>query len=56
MKNNKIYILAVGLLFSMSACNDYLDKLPDNRTTLDSPEAVTELLVSAYPKDRKSVV
>jgi len=49
MKKNNIYILAVGLLFSLSACNDYLDKLPDNRTTLDSPEAVSELLVSAYP-------
>jgi len=49
MKKNKIYLLAAGLLFSLSGCNDYLDKLPDNRTTLDSPEAVTELLVSAYP-------
>lgn len=39
--------LAAGALFS--ACNDFLDVVPDNRTTLDSPEAISELLVSAYP-------
>ena len=32
-----------------SACNDYLDKAPDNRASLNSPKAVRELLVSAYP-------
>lgn len=47
MKKN-IFILVVGTML-LSGCNDYLDKVPDNRTVIDSPEAVAELLVSAYP-------
>lgn len=35
---------------TLSSCNDFLDETPDNRTVLDSPEAVGELLVSAYPE------
>lgn len=48
MKN--IYIIAVAFLISLSfsACNDYLEQLPDDRTVLDSPEKVRELLVTAY--------
>lgn len=47
MKN--ILLIFVGALFMLS-CEDFLDKNPDNRTVLDSPEAVSELLVSAYPE------
>lgn len=35
------------MLFS---CEDFLGKNPDNRTRIDSPEAASELLVSAYPE------
>lgn len=42
-----LLLLAAGAL--LNSCNDFLDVVPDNRTTLDSPEAVSELLVSAYP-------
>jgi len=46
-KASKLVLLLAGaaLLFS---CNDYLDKMPDNRTEIDSPEKITQLLVSAY--------
>lgn len=47
MKN--IILIFVGALLMLS-CEDFLDKNPDNRTVLDSPEAVSELLVSAYPE------
>lgn len=33
-----------------SSCEDFLGKNPDNRTRIDSPEAASELLVSAYPE------
>lgn len=41
------YILVATLLFT--SCNDFLDKNPDNRATLNSEEKVAKLLVSAYP-------
>lgn len=33
----------------MSGCKKYLEQVPDNRTELDSPEKVAQLLTSAYP-------
>lgn len=50
MKSTKLYI-AISLLAgtaALSSCDDYLDKLPDNRMELSSPEEVSKLLVSAY--------
>ncbi|GAB7089538.1 RagB/SusD family nutrient uptake outer membrane protein [Marinifilum fragile] len=47
IKNIALVFLGMTIL---SSCNDYLDETPDNRTILDSPEAVSELLVSAYPE------
>ncbi|HVI46499.1 MAG TPA: RagB/SusD family nutrient uptake outer membrane protein [Chitinophaga sp.] len=50
MKHNikvNIFILA-GSLF-LAACNKYLEVDPDNRTTLDSPEKIAQMLTSAYP-------
>lgn len=40
-------IVAAALL--LTACDDYLDVLPDNRVELDTDAKITELLVSAYP-------
>lgn len=50
MKRTK-YLVSVALatmLLSLSSCDDYLDKLPDNRMELKSPDEVSNLLVSAY--------
>ena len=45
MKTN---ILTGGLMMMLAAsCNSFLDVVPDNRTLLDSPDAVKEILVSA---------
>ena len=50
MNYKNIYIAGVALaLITFTGCNDYLDKIPDNRTELNSVEAVAELLTSAYP-------
>ena len=43
------YAAAVLVSLVGTACNDFLDEVPDNRTVIDTPEAVSELLVSAYP-------
>lgn len=48
---NKIYktfALGMGML-ALASCDDYLDKLPDDRAELDTEQKVTQLLVSAYP-------
>ncbi|PUZ23934.1 RagB/SusD family nutrient uptake outer membrane protein [Chitinophaga costaii] len=41
-------LLMAGSLM-LAACNKYLEVQPDNRTKLDSPEKVAQLLTSAYP-------
>ncbi|WP_335967021.1 RagB/SusD family nutrient uptake outer membrane protein [Galbibacter sp. PAP.153] len=48
--SNKIAVsvlIAQGIFFC--GCNEFLDEVPDNRTEIDSPEKVSELLVGAYP-------
>jgi len=48
-KTNVIYLLFISLV-SIS-CDGYLDKMPDNRTEIDSEVKVNKLLVSAYPEN-----
>jgi len=46
-KINLFYTIAFGAL-ALTSCDDYLDKMPDNRATIDTEEKVTKILVSAY--------
>ena len=48
----RLYIVSTLLLtaFAFTACNQYLDKYPDNRMELSSPEDASKLLVTAYPE------
>lgn len=39
-----------------ASCDDYLDKLPDNRTDVDNESKVKDLLVSAYPTTHYAVI
>jgi starch-binding outer membrane protein, SusD/RagB family len=59
MKANKkiltISIIFAGLLTTIS-CTDFLDTMPDNRTTLNSTKKISQLLVSAYPAANISVL
>lgn len=52
MKLHNIYIAIVSLAmtFGLASCNDYLDKQPDSRLDLQSPDDVSKLLISAYPQ------
>ena len=39
------FLIALGL----SSCEDFLSEIPDNRTQINTPEKISELLVNAYP-------
>ncbi|MDI3321883.1 RagB/SusD family nutrient uptake outer membrane protein [Pinibacter soli] len=49
MKKLSIYAIA-GVLMVTAGCSKFLAKAPDNRTTLDTPEKVSQLLATAYPQ------
>src|SRR5215203_3643258 len=49
MKKISFFLFSIGLL-AVTGCKKFLEKEPDNRTTVTSPEQVKQLLVSAYPK------
>ncbi|MDG1730644.1 MAG: RagB/SusD family nutrient uptake outer membrane protein [Algibacter sp.] len=38
------------LLVLIFSCDEVLSEIPDNRTQIDSPEKISELLVAAYPE------
>lgn len=40
----------IALSMGLVSCDDWLDKLPDNRMELSSAEDISNLLVSAYPE------
>lgn len=44
-----IVLSIIALSMGLVSCNDYLDKLPDNRTEANTVEKIQKLLVSAYP-------
>ena len=44
-----ISIRAVAMGLGLTACDDFLDKLPDNRTEANTEEKIQKLLVAAYP-------
>ncbi|MBV4356678.1 RagB/SusD family nutrient uptake outer membrane protein [Pinibacter aurantiacus] len=49
MRKLSIYAIA-GVLMVAAGCSKFLGKAPDNRTTLDTPEKVSQLLATAYPQ------
>lgn len=49
MKRTLLYAFCVFSIITIS-CNKYLDKEPDNRAKLNSPEKVSQLLGTAYPE------
>jgi len=47
--NNKAVLLC-AVIFLFTACNKYLEKEPDNRTNITTPEQLSQLLTTAYPQ------
>lgn len=48
-------LIALSAL-TFSACNDFLDEMPDNRATLDNEDKITNMLVSAYTTNTPNLV
>ena len=44
------YTLIITLLGTATSCKKFLEKNPDNRASLESPEQVSQLLGTAYPQ------
>ncbi len=50
MKKKIYYILSLALVgMTLVSCDDFLDTMPDNRTTIDSESKVQSIITSAYP-------
>ncbi|WP_281637630.1 RagB/SusD family nutrient uptake outer membrane protein [Flavobacterium marginilacus] len=49
MKNLKITLLLL-MLAGFSSCDDFLSEKPDNRTEINTPDKISEILVYAYPQ------
>lgn len=49
MKKHILYLFLITVV-SLTGCKKYLDKEPDNRTQISSPDQISQLLTSAYPK------
>jgi tetratricopeptide (TPR) repeat protein len=56
--NRKIVLMAALIVATIGnwSCNDFLDTLPDNRTTLNTEKKIAQLLVSAYSTANISVL
>lgn len=49
MSTRVLYIIGLMTL-SLAGCKKYLDKEPDNRTQVRTPDQIAQLLTTAYPK------
>ncbi|MCD0469849.1 RagB/SusD family nutrient uptake outer membrane protein [Flavobacterium sp. JAS] len=49
MKTLKI-TLSLLILICITSCDDFLSEKPDNRTEIDTPDKIAEILVNAYPQ------
>ena len=58
MKRTTLYqVLAVAVTaFGLLSCNDKLDEVPDNRTSIDTADKVQKLLTSGYPTETPAVI
>lgn len=48
MRNIYIQILCLTFVSFATSCSDFLDKSPDSRTEIDSPEKISKLLIDGY--------
>lgn len=48
--------LLAAVVVTVTSCDDILDESPDNRTEIDTPEKVRQLLTSGYPTSYPAVI
>ncbi len=56
MKKINTYIFTVIAAVVFFSCDDFLDTMPDNRLEINTKEKITQLLVSAYPKNSAALI
>lgn len=56
IRPSKYILLTAIAAMSLISCDDYLDKLPDDRAEVDNAEKVQQLLVSAYPTNSSNTL
>lgn len=56
MRNIYIQILFLTFVALLSSCEDFLDKSPDSRAEIDSPEQLTKLLVNGYTSQNYALI
>lgn len=58
MKKSLLYTMSVLFsgMFVLTSCEDILDKVPDNRTEIDTQEKLGLLLTSGYPEATPAVI
>lgn len=54
-KYNTVVIAATAAL-AFTSCDDFLDKMPDDRAVVETQDKVTKLLVSAYPEANSIII
>jgi hypothetical protein len=54
-KLNLVYIFATGLL-ALTSCDDFLDKVPDDRAEVNTEDKISKLLVSAYAGNNSNLI
>ncbi|MEO6722558.1 MAG: RagB/SusD family nutrient uptake outer membrane protein [Ferruginibacter sp.] len=50
MKKYNLYAFLIAAITLTAGCKKYLDHDPDNRTQITTPDQISQLLTSAYPK------
>jgi hypothetical protein len=50
MRKIKLTLALLVIIGLSSSCDDFLSEIPDNRTQLDTPDKISEILVNAYPQ------
>ena len=48
-KNTVLVLCTIASTVAMTSCNDFLDKIPDNRAEVNSVEKINKLLTDCYP-------
>ena len=56
MKLKYIAIIAALASIGLSSCDDFLDKVPDTRVELNSPEKLRLLMVSGYTETNYGIL
>ena len=56
MKRISILFIAATSLLALTSCDDYLDKVPDDRAEVNTVDKVAKLLVSAYAGNNSNLI